>query len=163
MTRGKKRKIIDIGCGINKYPNSFGIDINPDFKPDKVWDCNNGLPFIESGSVDFINCNNALEHFKNPYFALQECYRVLKKNGEMRLIVPNCQFLPLIFVNAIADIGRFWDCYMRRAPKKKWGVHYTLFTKYLLSLLAREVGFKIVSADGWLYGKEISLLLKKVK
>lgn len=156
-----KRKIIDVGCGICKYEGSFGIDINPKCMPDMIHDCNDGLP-LKSNSVDFINCDNSLEHFKNSYYVLLECYRVLKKGGEMRLIVPNCQYFPLIIVNAFIDLSKFWYWYMTLPFKKERGVHYALFTKHLICLLVGEAGFEIKSVEGRLYGKNISLLVKKV-
>lgn len=153
---------IDIGCGKpeQKMRGCFGIDINPDYKPELLHNCEKGLPFRDS-SLEFINSDNSLEHFKNPYFILKECYRVLAPNGTIRLVVPNCQYLPLIFVNLFFDLDKAWHWYMTLPFKKDRGVHYVLFTKHLITKLVREAGFKIKKIKGFLYSKEITLILEK--
>jgi len=158
----KRVKRIDIGCGSpnQKYKNCFGIDINPSYEPDLLHDCENGLPF-SNNTLEFINSDNSLEHFKNPFFVLQECYRCLKVKGKMRLIVPNCQYLPLIIINIFCDIDKFWHWYMNSDFKRGRTLHYVLFTNHLISKLVKETGFKIKSKKGFLYSKEIELVLEK--
>lgn len=67
----KNIKKVDIGCGKKnqKYKGCFGIDINPSYEPDLIWNCEKGLPFKDN-SLKFINSDDSLEHFKNPYFVL---------------------------------------------------------------------------------------------
>jgi len=75
------KKILDIGCGRNKYPNSIGIDINPKFNPDIILDINyDKLPFKDN-SIDKVVCIQSIEHFGNPLHIFKEVYRVLKKGG----------------------------------------------------------------------------------
>ena len=162
MNNLKGVKRIDIGCGMpnQKFKDCFGIDINLEYKPDLLHNCEEGLPFADK-SLEFINSDNSLEHFKNPYFVLEECYRSLKKWGKMRLVVPNCQYFPLVFINLFYDIDKFWHWYMNLKFKKERTVHYVLFTKFLISKLAKEAGFKVKSVKGGLYSKEIKLMLQK--
>ena len=153
---------IDIGCGKPHqcYKDCFGIDINESYKPDLLHNCDNGLPFTDE-SLDFINSDNSLEHFRNPYFVLKECYRALKKGGTMRLVVPNCQYFPLIFINLIMDLNKVWHWYMNLPFKKGRSIHFTLYTKHLIQMVAKDVGFKIVKTKGLLYSLEIMLFLEK--
>src|SRR3989338_4265525 len=153
---------VDIGCGMpaQKYKNCFGIDVNPDYNPDLLHNCDEGMPFADQ-SLEFINSDNTLEHFKNPYFVLKECYRCLRKGGTMRLVVPNCQYFPLIFINIIMDLDKFWHWYMNLSFKKGRSIHWTLYTKFLIQKVARDVGFRINKTKGWLYGKEVTLILEK--
>jgi SAM-dependent methyltransferase len=153
---------IDIGCGTKeqKYPGCVGLDINYDYKPDMHYDCEQGLPF-KTNSLVFINSDNSLEHFRNAYFVLNECYRCLKPEGTMRLVVPNCQYLPLILINIFTDLNRFWYWYMNLHFKCDRTVHWHLFTKHLISMIARDIGFTITKKKGWLYSKEITLMLEK--
>ncbi|MBW3020179.1 hypothetical protein KY334_02700, partial [Candidatus Woesearchaeota archaeon] len=79
----------------------------------------------------------------------------------MRLVVPNCQYLPLIIINLFFDLNHFWYWYMNTSFKKERSIHYTLFTKHLIKLFCKDVGFKIKKTKGYLYSKEIKLILEK--
>ena len=63
---------VDIGCGFpeQKWEGCFGIDVNPDCRPDLAHDADEGLPFDDE-TLEFINMDNSLEHYKHPYFVLQ--------------------------------------------------------------------------------------------
>ena len=153
---------IDIGCGTpeQKYPGTVGIDPNPNYRPDILLNVENGLPFKE-GSIEFINSNNSLEHTKNPYFVLTEMYRVLKPKGTVRLVLPNCQYFPLLFINVVMDLDKFWHWYMNLPHKKERSIHWHLFTKHLAVKMVEDVGFKVKTKRGFLWGKEFELILTK--
>lgn len=153
---------IDIGCGSpdQKYGGCFGLDINPDYEPDLLHNADNGLPFAD-GQLEFIHSDNSLEHFRNPHFVLRECLRTLEPGGEMLLVVPNCQYFPLVLLNLVYDLNRFWHWYMNLPFKKGRSVHFTLFTKHLAMQMAEDVGFQVVRSKGWLYSKNITLQLRK--
>lgn len=163
-TRSELRDVrrIDIGCGKpdQKHPGCFGLDVNPDYKPDLLHNADEGLPF-EDGQLEFIHSDNSLEHFRNPHFVLRECLRTLQPGGEMLLIVPNCQYLPLVFLNLIYDLNRFWHWYMNLPFKRGRSVHWTLYTKHLITQVAEDVGFQVVERKGMLYSKNITLRLRK--
>ena len=95
---------------INKYVNSadlkvnigagpFGEDgwINIDIAKHKnisfTYDCRKKLPFADN-TVSKIRCEHLLEHldkiYELPEF-LEECKRVLKKNGVLRIVVPDIE------------------------------------------------------------------------
>jgi predicted SAM-dependent methyltransferase len=85
-------KMLNLGCG-NRYHKDW---INFDFKSnsENVIEFNlyNELPF-DSESIDVIYSSHVLEHFPKceaPNF-LKRCYRVLKKNGIIRLVVPDLE------------------------------------------------------------------------
>lgn len=153
---------IDIGCGLpeQKYPDCVGLDVNPDYQPDLLHNADGGLPFTDE-QLDFIHSDNSLEHFRNPHFVLRECLRTLRPGGEMRLVVPNCQFFPLVLLNLVYDINKFWHWYMNLPFKKGRSVHFTLYSKHLVTQVTEDVGFQVVSAKGFLYSKEITLELRK--
>jgi SAM-dependent methyltransferase len=57
---------------------------------------------LESESVNYIYCSQVLEHFEK-YTALdilKECYRVLKKNGVIRIVLPNLKKMVGKYKNA---------------------------------------------------------------
>lgn len=85
---------LDIGVGRKKGDGFIGIDtmqINDSagrLVVDHVMDIEIlPLPFDES-SVDNIKVDNVLEHLENLRFVLNECHRVLKKDGVLFGIVP---------------------------------------------------------------------------
>jgi len=96
---------LDLGCRNEKQKRKgfFGIDINPKYHPNLLLDCDKGLPFKDI-VVDEINMDNSLEHFHNPFFVVQESYRVLKKGGTIRIVVPNVQFVPFLVLAWFGDI-----------------------------------------------------------
>ena len=71
----------DILKYIVEYPENIDV---------RKCDVTKGLPFKDS-SVDYIYTNNMFEHLtqENFMFVLKECYRVLKKGGVLRLVVPD--------------------------------------------------------------------------
>lgn len=76
---------------------------------------NQCLPF-DSDSVDEIEADSFLEHVHNIWFILDECWRVLKKDGTIRIIVP-CG------LNIAPDHYRyfnhkFFNHYMTEGPKE---------------------------------------------
>jgi len=85
-------KMINLGCG-NRYHKDW---VNFDFKSKsefvKEFNLYNELPF-EDESVDVVYSSHVLEHFPKcdaPKF-LQRCYRVLKKGGIIRIVVPDLE------------------------------------------------------------------------
>jgi len=68
------------------------IQGNPskDFHPINLCDENLKVPEADN-SVDLIYCSHTLEHLdeKSSHRFLKECYRMLKKNGVMRVALPN--------------------------------------------------------------------------
>ena len=98
---------LDLGCGRNKQPGFIGVDLyceeadvkcnlfHPPFLPiDKfhpVIPSSDTKPLWEDNSVSEIFCSHFVEHIPNrirwPFF--EECWRILKPEGTMRIFVPN--------------------------------------------------------------------------
>jgi len=78
---------LDIGCGQNKREGFIGLDIQ-DFGQEIFWDVENGIPLPDNACVA-IWMRHALEHFDNPLFVINECWRVLKKGGCLEILVPH--------------------------------------------------------------------------
>lgn len=81
---------LHLGCGTFYLPGFINIDANPRQKLDLWLDIRNGLPF-RSGSVDSIYSTHMFEHLYHNELEhlLQECGRVLKPGGGIRLVVPS--------------------------------------------------------------------------
>tara|TARA_B100000029_G_scaffold290266_1_gene283889 strand:+ start:145 stop:723 length:579 start_codon:yes stop_codon:yes gene_type:complete len=84
-------KILDLGCGENKVPNSIGLDnvLLPgvDIEHDLL---NFPYPF-ENKSFDKIYLRHVIEHFnfKKINLIMNECYRILKNDGLLIITVPH--------------------------------------------------------------------------
>lgn len=81
---------IDVGCGEiqkRKRDGYIGIDIF-DFGQEIVWDVEDCLPFADD-SIEAIFTEHTLEHLESPIDFLNECWRVLKKDKIIQIIVPH--------------------------------------------------------------------------
>lgn len=80
---------LDVGCGrdLSRRNRGFvGIDII-DYGQDVVWDVEDGLP-VQDSSVEEIFCSHTFEHLDDWVGVLNEFHRVLKKDGEVHVVVP---------------------------------------------------------------------------
>lgn len=82
---------LDLGCGKFKRAGYFGIDIDQYDGVDIIHDLNTGIPF-DDNSVDELILSHFLEHAKNPYFIMDEIYRVCTNEAEIEIRVPLLQY-----------------------------------------------------------------------
>jgi ubiquinone/menaquinone biosynthesis C-methylase UbiE len=83
------RIAIDLGCGPNKKHGCIGIDVLPLQNVDIVANIENGLPEIPSDTVDIYETSHFLEHIQNFEGLIREIHRTLKKEGQLRVVVPH--------------------------------------------------------------------------
>jgi len=110
-TRHKWREIqksgsvwLELGAGPKEGVNGWTtVDLNGG---DIVYDLRKGIP-LPNGSVDRIYTSHMLEHipYKNLVSFIAECFRVLKKGGELSVCVPNAGF----YINAYSKGDSFLD------------------------------------------------------
>ena len=111
----KEGYILDYGCGwgcfskllYEKGNNVLGLDIDKnsiDIARDFIKE-NHRLKFkhgdiksIDDGTFDYVISTEVLEHTHNPGNYINECNRVLKKNGYLILSIPNIQTLKHLFI-----------------------------------------------------------------
>jgi SAM-dependent methyltransferase len=81
---------LDLGCGENKPPGFFGIDIKPGPGVDLVHDITTGLPFPDN-SIERVRAHHFLEHVPQDkvIFVMEEIWRVLKPGGVLEFEVPS--------------------------------------------------------------------------
>ncbi len=85
----KKRSILDVGCGVNKYPGSIGIDINPATRADVI--CNLDTfpyPFADA-SFDSLRAIHVIEHLTDVIRAMEEFHRLVRPGGRVRIETPH--------------------------------------------------------------------------
>lgn len=95
----RNARILDVGCGdgfflreIEPHAEKFGIDIidiqNPnDFSFIRA-NLEDGFPF-ESESFDTLIAGEMIEHLLKTDYFINECHRILRKNGCLILTTPN--------------------------------------------------------------------------
>ena len=90
----KDFKKLVIGCGIQRHEDAWNIDILKDSKADQVLNMLDGLPFDDESFseivADYVLCQ---VHDNDKFiFAMNEIWRVLGKDGVLKLKVPNAKF-----------------------------------------------------------------------
>jgi ubiquinone/menaquinone biosynthesis C-methylase UbiE len=81
-------KILDIGCGKDKYPGAIGLDVTKLDGVDVVADLNKEkIPFPDN-TFDMIVMKTSIEHFKEPVQVLEDVWRA-GKNGAIVKIWTN--------------------------------------------------------------------------
>jgi len=75
---------VEFGCGGNRLPGWIGHDLESDGV-----DIRRPLPYLD-GTVDRIRAEHVCEHISGPEFLrfLDECHRILKVGGTLRLCMP---------------------------------------------------------------------------
>lgn len=82
-------RILDVGCGIRKYPGSLGIDNNPASKADVLCDLDH-LPYpFRDSSFDEIRVIHVIEHVSNVIGAMEEFHRLARPGGKIVLATPH--------------------------------------------------------------------------
>ncbi len=88
----EKLNYLNVGCG-NKYHKDW-INIDMVSNSRDVIKCNllKGIPFPDE-KFEILYHSQVLEHFpkENAFDFMKECYRVLKKNGTIRVVVPDLE------------------------------------------------------------------------
>ncbi|MBD3300191.1 MAG: methyltransferase domain-containing protein [Candidatus Moranbacteria bacterium] len=65
------------------------LDIDPNSNADYIVDlCENNSKVIKNNIFDWIVCTEVIEHVKNPFKAVQEMHRILKKGGMIFATTP---------------------------------------------------------------------------
>lgn len=144
----KNAKILDIGCGDGKYTSLFchnnnevvGLDIEnrvkPEYKKFKFIKGNaENLPFPDK-SFDLVISFDVLEHINDDRKAIEEIYRILRKEGKIFLETPNRERLSYWF---LVFTGK------RRSYPLKLGedcIHLREYTKKELEERFRERKFR---------------------
>ena len=90
IINSKKNSSLELGCGNNKKnKNYLGVDILENSSADIVGEIFEVLKNINDNSVNSISSYHFFEHIDEQKKLFDECYRVLKKNSEMTIVVPH--------------------------------------------------------------------------
>ena len=82
-------RILDIGCGPNKFPGAIGADKNPDTAADVLCDIDCGaLPFADN-SFDQVRAVHVIEHVADVIKTMEEIHRVARAGATLYLVTPH--------------------------------------------------------------------------
>ena len=97
----KMPKYLNLGCGNIYHMDWINIDYKSNSSFVKEHNLLSGIPF-DNDTIDLVYHSHILEHFsknQGEKFIL-ECYRVLKKEGVIRIVIPDLRTITLEYLNA---------------------------------------------------------------
>jgi 2-polyprenyl-3-methyl-5-hydroxy-6-metoxy-1,4-benzoquinol methylase len=84
-----KPRVLDVGCGIKKYPGAVGLDNNPRTAADVIADLDcPPYPFRDS-AFDEVRAIHVIEHVANVIRTMEELHRLTRNGGTVRLETPH--------------------------------------------------------------------------
>lgn len=143
---------LHLGCGTNYFKGWINIDNNSDHNIKKLdinWDLRNTLP-LKNNSVDFVYNEHFLEHLTvlEGQRAIAEFMRVLKKNGILRMAMPDLE----------TPMKRYFDPNWKKAAIfKKFDLDFIKTKAEMINVSFRFWGHQ------WLYdSEELKRRLKEI-
>jgi len=87
-------KLLNLGCGNTYHKDWINIDFFSNSEQVKVHNLLDGIP-INNNCVDVVYHSHVLEHFSKDdgFHFMEECYRVLNRNGIIRIAVPDLEMI----------------------------------------------------------------------
>ena len=156
VPKGEK-KILEIGSGQFPMKTDEGLvttfdardepenDIHPDYRGDA-----RRLPFGD-GQFDIVYSGHCLEHFgrNEIHDVLTEWRRVLKPEGEMRMVLPNIEWAAQAIVEGVVDDTVLNVLYGAQTYKENY--HYMGFTPATIESFLAKVGLDefLVQREGF--------------
>lgn len=81
-------RVLELGCGFNKTPGAFGVDVIPGSQADLIHDLNLfPYPFDDS-TWDRIICLDVLEHVEDVVRTVEEIWRIAKPSALVEISGP---------------------------------------------------------------------------
>ena len=81
--------ILDVGCGNNKTPGAWGIDLDPRSQADVICDLNHYPWPLAEGQFEEILCNHILEHLADVMHLMEEVHRVACPGALVKVMTPH--------------------------------------------------------------------------
>jgi len=96
----KTPKLLNVGCGARFHASWTNIDLESSAAEVRQHDITRGLPFADN-HFDALYHSHVLEHLdpSDGEKLLDECFRVLKPTGLLRIVVPNLEQIATLYLN----------------------------------------------------------------
>lgn len=102
-------RILDVGCGLRKYPGAIGVDRNPASRADVLADLDR-IPYpFRDNAFDEVRAVHVIEHVADVVRSIEEFHRLLRPGGRLYVVTPH-----------YSDFSSFCD------PTHRW--HLTSFS-----------------------------------
>jgi len=123
-------KLLNLGCGNRYHPDWVNVDTRPAGPDVLIHDLRHNLPFV-AGEFDVVYHSHLLEHFskRSARDFLDECIRVLKPGGIIRVVVPDLEQIVKLYL-ALLEKSRQGD---EEAQKR-----YEWITLEMIDQMVRE-------------------------
>jgi predicted SAM-dependent methyltransferase len=111
-----KKPYLNVGCGFQHHPAWVNIDFVATGNDVIAHNLRHGLPFRDN-SFEVVYHSHVLEHLPKsdaPAF-LSECFRVLRPQGVMRVVIPDLEAICRLYLTAIDKAT---------AGSQEWAHHY---------------------------------------
>lgn len=82
-------KTLDVGCGGNKTPGAFGVDLYPFPGVDLTHDLDRTPWPLADNQFDRIVASHVIEHLQDPVAFMNEIHRVAKPGAVVELVTPH--------------------------------------------------------------------------
>lgn len=102
-------RILDVGCGLRKYPGAIGVDRNPASGADVLADLDRFPYPFRDNVFDEVRAVHVIEHVADVVRSIEEFHRLLKPGGRLYVVTPH-----------YSDFSSFCD------PTHRW--HLTSFS-----------------------------------
>jgi predicted SAM-dependent methyltransferase len=98
---------LNLGCGSRFHPAWINVDLQPVHASIRRLDVTQRLPF-DDAAFDAVYHSHVLEHLTRDCALsfLQECKRVLKPGGILRMAIPNLEAIVRLYLYALEDAWR---------------------------------------------------------
>jgi SAM-dependent methyltransferase len=83
------RTILDVGCGNNKAPGAWGIDLDPRSQADVICDLASMSWPLAGRQFEEILCNQVLEHVADVMRFMEEAHRVARPGALVKVVTPH--------------------------------------------------------------------------
>ncbi len=109
-------KYLNLGCGRRYHTAWTNIDFTSTGDSVIAWDINKGIPYPDC-SFDVVYSSHVLEHFSKikAQFFLDECYRVLRPKGVIRIAVPDLEKIAKTYLESLEKAS---------SGSQEWSDHY---------------------------------------
>ncbi len=138
-------KTLDIGCGLNKTPNSVGMDIHAYPGVDIVHNLETYPWPSKDSEYERVVCRHVIEHIDDIASFMKEIHRIVKNKGEVYFETPH-----------FSSINSWIDPTHKKHLSYQW---YKLFTEGYLS---QQTGrFELIKSEVT-FGKSLRAFLGKL-
>jgi predicted SAM-dependent methyltransferase len=99
-------KYLNLGCGSRFHEDWINFDFVSNSTFVQTANLIDGIP-LENESIDVVYNSHVLEHFtksQGEYF-LNECFRVLKKGGVLRVVVPDLEQIAINYLETLKNVS----------------------------------------------------------